>query len=107
MASHADGQAAVLLLNRERLAADHRRAVGRVARHRNRRAPEIMHDDHHHRQRVREQDTRPDARASNALSVRRVAVGERGTGAARALGSEVAADVDSVAAGEQLACAER
>ena len=32
---------------------------------------------------------------------------ERGTGAACTLGSEVAADVDSVAAGEQLACAER
>ena len=42
----------------------------------------LVHDGHHHRQRVRQQDTRPDARAADALSVRRVAVRKRGGGGA-------------------------
>ena len=37
--------------------------------HRDRRAAEVVHDDHHHRQRVRGQDPRPDAGTADALSV--------------------------------------
>jgi hypothetical protein len=47
--------------------ADHRRGVGRVEGHQDRRAAEVVHDDHHHRQRVRGQDTRPDAGTADAL----------------------------------------
>src|SRR5262245_64767201 len=69
VAEYAHRQAAVLLLNGEWVTADHRRVVGRVEGHRDRRAAEVVHDDHHHRQRVRGQDPRPDAGTADALSV--------------------------------------
>ena len=62
-----------------RLAApDRGRALGRMERSRDRRAAEVLHDDHHRAKRLRCRSPRPDAGAVDGKAIR--AVAERGGG---------------------------
>ena len=79
MAEHAGRKAALVFHGARWLAAPHScRSLGRMERSPDRRAAEVLHDDHHRAERVRCGDPRPDAGVLDGGAIR--AVAQRGGG---------------------------